>query len=226
MNLFTLSVLVFLISVVVQLVLKNKIKVFSESRLPSGKSGAEIAERMLRDNGIYDVKVISTDGFLTDFYNPVDKTVNLSHDTYHGVNVAAAAVAAHECGHAVQHAEGYAFLQLRSAMVPVLSVSSKYMMFIIFIGFTMINTSLIPLKIGIALFALTTLFSFVTLPVEINASSRALAWIKNNRMMDDDEQKQAKEALMWAAMTYVLAAIGSLAELMRLISVLNNRRDD
>jgi len=192
--------------------------------LSSGRTGAEIAEQMLNDNGIYDVKIVSTDGFLTDYYNPVDRTVNLSPNTYNGSNVAAIAVAAHECGHAVQHARGYAFLQLRSAMVPMLTISSKYMMWIIFLGIMMIRTSLVPLQIGIGLFALTTLFSFITLPVEFNASSRALSWIKNNRVLDFREYRQANEALTWAAMTYVLAAIGSLAELLRLISILNNNR--
>ena len=224
MGLYSVSIIIFILSLIVQFTLKSRIEYFSRSYLSSGRTGAEIAEQMLNDNGIYDVKIVSTDGFLTDYYNPVDRTVNLSPNTYNGSNVAAIAVAAHECGHAVQHARGYAFLQLRSAMVPMLTISSKYMMWIIFLGIMMIRTSLVPLQIGIGLFALTTLFSFITLPVEFNASSRALSWIKNNRVLDFREYRQANEALTWAAMTYVLAAIGSLAELLRLISILNNNR--
>ena len=224
MGLYSVSIIIFILSLIVQFILKSRIEYFSRSYLSSGKTGAEIAEQMLNDNGIYDVKIVSTDGFLTDYYNPVDRTVNLSPNTYNGSNVTAIAVAAHECGHAVQHARGYAFLQLRSAMVPMLTISSKYMMWIIFLGIMMIRTSLVPLQIGIGLFALTTLFSFITLPVEFNASSRALSWIKNNRVLDFREYRQANEALTWAAMTYVLAAIGSLAELLRLISILNNNR--
>jgi Zn-dependent membrane protease YugP len=174
---------------------------------------------MLRDNGIYDVQIISTDGSLTDHYDPTNKTVNLSADVYNERSVAAAAVAAHECGHAVQHAQAYSFLKFRSAMVPALSAVSKFMPFILLAGVLMIRTSLIPLGVGIALFALTTLFSFITLPVEFDASRRALAWMDSNGVVTTQEHAGAKDALWWAAMTYVVAALSSLATLLYYVSI-------
>ena len=208
------------------MVLKSKMTKFSNINLRSGLTGAEIAKKMLNDNGIFDVKIVSVNGFLTDHYNPLNKTVNLSEDVFYGNNVAAAAVAAHECGHAVQHARGYAFLKLRSAMVPMMAISSRWLSWLIFGGILFMRTSLFPLKLGILLYAITTLFSFITLPVEVNASNRALSWMKEKNVAFGEENKQAQEALTWAAMTYVVAALGSLAELLRLLSFVNRRSDD
>ncbi|MBX0333767.1 zinc metallopeptidase [Pontibacter sp. HSC-14F20] len=205
--------------------LKSKFKKYSEIPLQSGYTGREIAEMMLADNGIHDVKVISVAGRLTDHYNPADKTVNLSEYVYEARSAAAAAVAAHECGHAVQHARAYGFLKFRSAMVPALSIASRYMQWIILIGIFMLQTTPIPLTIGVALFGLTTIFSFVTLPVEFDASKRALAWISSNNIVSQQELAMSKDALKWAALTYVVAALGSLATLLYYVSLLMGRRD-
>jgi Zn-dependent membrane protease YugP len=182
-------------------------------------SGAEIAQKMLADNGIYDVRVISTPGQLTDHYNPVDKTVNLSEAVYHQRNAAAAAVAAHECGHAVQHAVGYEWLQMRSKLVPIVNVASSFMQWILLAGILMIKTFPQLLLIGIVIFALTTLFSIVTLPVEYDASNRALVWLKNKNMLNRAEYDGAEDSLKWAARTYVVAALGSIATLLYYISI-------
>jgi uncharacterized protein len=222
---YLILILVMLISWAVSWRLKSKFKEYSQIGLASNLSGKEIAEKMLQDNGVYDVRVLSVEGQLTDHYNPANKTVNLSPEVYHGRSAAAAAVAAHECGHAVQHATAYTFLKFRSAMVPALSVASSYMQWIILIGILMINTTVIPLTIGVALFALTTIFSFVTLPVEFDASRRALAWIDRRGIVTSREHEMAKDALWWAAMTYVVAAIGSLATLLYYVSLLMGRRD-
>ena len=219
-----LMIVIFGFSMFVSWRLKSKFNEYSQIGLTNGLSGAEIAERMLRENGIYDVRVVSTEGMLTDNYNPQEKTVNLSNDVYYGRSVSAAAVAAHECGHAVQHKVAYAPLQFRSAMVPVLSVSSQYMQWVILAGFLMLRYTPLPLEIGVALFALTTLFSFVTLPVEFDASRRALAWIKTNNVVNDREYVYAKDALWWAATTYVVAALGSLATLLYYVSILSGSR--
>lgn len=205
--------------------LKSKFKKYSQIGLRSGISGAEAAAQMLRDNGIHDVRILSTPGRLTDHYNPADKTVNLSGDVYHGRSAASVAVATHEVGHAVQHAKAYSMLKFRSAMVPVLNVSSQYLSWIILIGIFMINTTPIPLLLGIGIFALTTVFSFVTLPVEFDASRRALAWMDNQRIVSSQEHSMAKDALKWAAMTYVVAALASLAQLLYLVSIFLGRRD-
>jgi uncharacterized protein len=205
--------------------LKSKFKKYSEIPLQSGYTGREIAEMMLADNGIHDVKVISVAGRLTDHYNPADKTVNLSEYVYEARSAAAAAVAAHECGHAVQHAKAYSFLKFRSAMVPALSIASRYMQWIILIGIFMLQTTPVPLAIGVALFGLTTIFSFVTLPVEFDASKRALAWISSNNIVTQQELAMSKDALKWAAMTYVVAALGSLATLLYYVSLLMGRRN-
>ncbi len=204
--------------------LKSKFNEYAQIGLSNGLSGAEVAEKMLRDNNIYDVRVVSVEGMLTDHYNPADKTVNLSADVYYGRSVSSAAVAAHECGHAVQHAVAYAPLQLRSAIVPFVSLSSQYMPWVILLGVFMINTSLLPLTIGVGLFAVTTLFSFITLPVEFDASRRALAWVQNRGVVTEREYGYAKDALWWAAMTYVVAALGSLATLLYYVSILNGGR--
>lgn len=204
--------------------LKSKFTKYSKVPLTNGMTGKDIAQKMLHDNGIYDVEVVSTDGMLTDNYNPTNKTVNLSEGVYHSNSVAAAAVAAHECGHAVQHAKAYGPLTLRSALVPMVSFSSKWVMWVILAGIFTINTFPQLLWIGIGLFAITTIFSFVTLPVEIDASRRALAWLNTTQIVQGDSSKQAKDALKWAAYTYVVAALGSLATLIYYILIASNRR--
>jgi Zn-dependent membrane protease YugP len=204
--------------------LKNKFEKYSKLHLRNGMSGQEIAEKMLADHGIRDVKVISTPGQLTDHYNPVDKTVNLSEAVYTQRNAAAAAVAAHECGHAVQHATAYSWLTMRSQLVPIVNIASSYMQWILLGGILMVNTFPQLLLIGIVIFAATTLFSIVTLPVEYDASNRALAWLENKRMLSQEEQAGAKDALKWAARTYVVAALGSIATLLYYISIYMNRR--
>ncbi len=214
-----------ILSFVISMRFKSKFKEYSEQMLLNGLSGREIAEKMLKDHGISDVKVISVEGSLTDHYNPADKTVNLSPDVYHGRSVAAAAVAAHECGHAVQHATAYSWLQFRSAMVPALSVSSRYMHWVLLGGILMLNTFPTLLFIGIALLALTTVFSFVTLPVEFDASNRAIAWLESNNITQRNETETAKSALKWAASTYVIAALSSLATLVYYIMIYMGRRD-
>ncbi len=222
-----LMIVIFGVSAFVSWRLKSKFNEYSQIALSNGLSGAEIAQHMLNENGIYDVRVLSTEGMLTDHYNPQDKTVNLSSDVYYGRSVAAAAVAAHECGHAVQHQKAYAPLKLRSALVPALSVASQYMQWIILAGIFLLNTTPIPLAIGVGLFALTTLFSFITLPVEFDASRRALAWIQSHNVVTEREYGFAKDALWWAAMTYVVAALGSLATLLYYASLLSGgRRSD
>lgn len=208
--------------------LKSKFAKYSEIPLSGGLSGSEIANNMLYDAGINNVKVISVDGQLTDHYNPTDRTVNLSHDVFYGRSVAAAAVAAHECGHAVQHAKSYAWLRMRSQLVPVVSATSRYMQWILLAGIVLINVSPLPLGIGIALFSLTTLFSFITLPVEFDASSRALKWLETARITNPSNHAYAKDALKWAAMTYVVAALGSLATLVYYLMIFmgNQRRSN
>ncbi|HPR29201.1 MAG TPA: zinc metallopeptidase, partial [Chitinophagales bacterium] len=189
-----------------------------------GLTGRDIAERMLRENGIDDVQVISVAGQLTDHYNPQNKTVNLSEGVYNSNSIAAAAVAAHECGHAVQHAKGYAWLELRSQLVPVVSIASQWVMWVILAGILLINTFPSLLLIGIILFGATTLFSFVTLPVEFDASRRAIAWLGQSSVAGTMEMSKAKDALRWAASTYVVAALGSLATLLYYIMIYTSRR--
>ena len=210
---------IMLVSWLIQWRLRSKFKQYSQVSLQSGLSGAQIAEMMLADHGITDVRIISTDGQLTDHYNPTDKTVNLSEGVYAERTAAAAAIAAHECGHAVQHATAYSMLGFRSAMVPALSAVSTWMPWVLMAGVFLINRSLIPLGVGIALFSLTTLFAFVTLPVEFDASRRALAWIDKRGVVTAQEHGMAKDALWWAAMTYVVAAISSLATLLYYVTI-------
>ena len=205
-------------------VLKSKFRKYSKIPVAGGLTGRDIAERMLRENGIHDVQVISVAGQLTDHYNPQNKTVNLSEGVYNSNSIAAAAVAAHECGHAVQHATGYAWLQLRSQLVPVVSIASQWVMWIILAGILLINTFPSLMLIGIVLFAATTLFSFVTLPVEFDASRRAIAWLNNSSVAGTMEMGYAKDALRWAASTYVVAALGSLATLLYYIMIYTSRR--
>ena len=205
--------------------LKSKFQKYAQEPLRSNFSGEEIAVKMLAD---HDVRVISVEGQLTDHYNPADKTVNLSNDVFHGRNAAAAAVAAHECGHAVQHARAYSFLQFRSAMVPILNVANGFMPILLMIGMMILYSTgnALLLSIGVALFALATLFSFVTLPVEFDASNRALAWIKSEGIVTPTEYEMSKDALWWAAMTYVVAALGMLAQLLYYLNLLGGRRSD
>ena len=221
---YIIGILIFLVSLIVSNRLKSKFKKYSESHLRSNLSGKEIAEKMLADHGIRDVRVISVEGHLTDHYNPVDKTVNLSPAVYHERNVAAAAVASHECGHAVQHANAYSMLKMRSSLVPMVSFASRWMQWIILAGILLINPFPALLLAGIVLFAFTTIFSFITLPVEFDASRRALAWIRTNNVVTMEEHVMAKDALKWAALTYVVAAIGSLATLLYYVMIYLNRR--
>ncbi|MEA5259291.1 zinc metallopeptidase [Arcicella aquatica] len=216
------------IGMFVQWRLKSKFQKYSEIGLANGLSGQEIADKMLRDNGIYDVRIISVEGQLTDHYNPADKTVNLSPDVYYGRSASAAAVAAHECGHAVQHAKAYSMLQFRSAMVPVLSIASNFMPMALMIGVMLLyfTGNKLVLTIGVAMFALATLFSFITLPVEFDASRRALAWMSQRNVVTQREHEMAKDALWWAAMTYVAAALGMLAQLLYYVSLLSGRRSN
>ncbi len=216
--------LIALVGGLVQWRLKSKFAKYSKLSLRNGLSGKEIAEKMLKDHGIFDVQVISTPGRLTDHYNPLNKTVNLSEAVYLERNAAAAAVAAHECGHAVQHAVSYEWLQLRSKMVPMVSVSGQLAQWVIIAGILMINSFPILLPIGIALFAATVVFTFVTLPVEYDASNRALAWLQNKNMLTQEEHAGAKDALSWAARTYVVAAVGALITLAYYILIYLNRR--
>ena len=213
-------------SLLVQYMLKSRFAKYSKEFLPSGMTGREIAEKMLHDNGIYDVTVGCIEGQLTDHYNPTNKTLNLSRDVYNGSSVAAAAVAAHECGHAVQHATAYRWLGLRSAMVPSVTVGSKFSMWLIIGGLLLATISSLGYwvaVVGVALFAVTTLFAFVTLPVEFNASNRALAWLESSGMLSGIQHSHAKDALRWAARTYVVAALSSLAYLLYYVSLLNRR---
>lgn len=212
-----------ILSYIIQANLKNKFKKFS--KIPIGLTGRDIAMKMLHDNGIYDVKVTCTPGTLTDHYNPANKTVNLSQGVYNSASIAAAAVAAHECGHALQHAKAYAPLKMRSALVPIVSFSSNIMMWVLLAGILTVETFPQLLLAGIVLFATTTLFSFITLPVEIDASRRALAWLQGAGITNASNQKYASSALRSAAYTYVIAAISSLATLLYYIMIYMNRRD-
>jgi len=225
---YLLAGIIFLVSMYVSNQLKSKFKKYSKIQLKNGLSGKEIAEKMLSDNGINDVQVVSVKGKLTDHYNPVNKTVNLSDAVYAQRNAAAAAVAAHECGHAVQHATAYSWLTLRSQIVPAVGFSSKMSNFMIMAGLILMYSgstlgSMLFLA-GIVLFAMTTLFTFITLPVEFDASNRALSWLENKNMVTQEEHAGAKDALKWAARTYVVAALGSLATLLYFISMFLGRR--
>ena len=217
-------ILVMVVSFIAQNTLQSRFGKYSRVRNSNGMTGAEIASMMLRQNGIYDVRVECIEGQLTDHYNPQTKTVNLSRSVYEGNSIAAAAVAAHECGHVIQHATGYAPVKLRSALVPVVSFCNSTVQWVLLIGVIMINITPALLYLGIALFAMTTLFSFVTLPVEINASYRAINWLTSNNIADSVTKPMAIDALKWAAYTYVIAAIGSLATLLYYIG-LASRRD-
>lgn len=216
------------IGFLVQYRLKSKFKQYSEHPLFSGLTGKQVAEKMLKENGIYDVKVVSVDGFLSDHYNPVNKTVNLSPDVYNSSSIAAAAVAAHECGHAVQHATAYQWLMLRSRLVPVVQVSTTLSQWVLAIGVGILGFgggNPTVLLVGIMLFAASTLFSVITLPVEFDASNRALAWLNHTNITNGQEHEGAKDALKWAAMTYVVAALASIVTLVQYILIYMSRRD-
>ena len=219
-----LIIVIGLVGLLVQWKLKSVFAKYSKVMSPGWLTGAQIAQKMLNDNGIYDVSVTCVKGQLTDHYNPSKKTVNLSEDVYRMNSVSAAAVAAHECGHAVQHKVGYAPLRLRSALVPAVNISSKLSMIVIIIGLLIINIFPALFWVGIAMFAMVFLFSVITLPVEFNASRRALAWLQSSNALGETELAQAKEALRWAASTYVVAALSSLASLLYYIGLGNSRR--
>ena len=220
-----LFIAIALISYLVQANLKSKFERFSKIPLPNGMTGRDVAIKMLHDNGIYDVQVISTPGMLTDHYNPMNKTVNLSEGVYGECSIAAAAVAAHECGHAVQHARAYAPLRMRSAMVPIVQFSSSIVSWVLLAGMLLMNTFSGLLFLGILLFAVTTLFSFITLPVEIDASRRALVWLNTAGVTNVNTHDKATEALKSAAYTYVVAALSSLATLVYYIMIYMSRRE-
>ena len=223
---------IMLASMFVQNRLKSKFAHYSNVHLRNGMSGKEIAEKMLADHGIHDVKVISVEGQLTDHYNPMNKTVNLSESVYMERNAAAAAVAAHECGHAVQHAVGYSMLQLRSKLVPIVNISSNLVQFVLMAGIAMIAMQAamgqVVFLIGVILFAMTTLFAFVTLPVEYDASNRAMRWLKQTGTITREELEGAEDSLKWAARTYLVAALGSLAQLLYYVSMFlgSNKREE
>ena len=214
------------ISLIVSMILKGKFSKYSKIPLANGMSGKQVAEKMLRDNGIYDVKVTASQGFLSDHYNPANKTVNLSPEVYEGTSISSAAVAAHECGHAVQHANSYSWLAMRSRLVPVVQLTSNIVNIVLLIGVIMAasgNTSL--LLVGIAMMAITVLFTLITLPVEFDASQRALAWLETTNVTNTTEYPKAKDALKWAAMTYVVAALAAVVTLVQYIMVYLGSRD-
>ncbi len=224
-SIFVVSIIFLFISMLVSGRLKSKFMAYSQMPLNSGLSGKEVAEKMLRENGIYDVKVVSVPGFLSDHYNPQTKTVNLSPEVFSGSSIASAAVASHECGHAVQHATAYNWLMMRSRLVPVVQFSSNIVQWVLLGGVLLINVFPALLLSGIVLFAMTTLFAFITLPVEYDASNRALAWLDKTNVTMPQEHDKAKDALKWAALTYVVAAIASLATLLQYISIFMGNRD-
>lgn len=229
LGIMAVSIIFMVIGMVVQARLKSKFRQYSEVPTTSGLSGREIAEKMLRDNAIYDVQVVSVPGFLSDHYDPTKKTVNLSPDVYEGRNVAAAAVAAHECGHAVQHATAYSMLMLRSRLVPITQISTSLSQWVIIAGLGILGFgggNQTVLLIGIILFAISTLFSVVTLPVEFDASSRALKWLDQTHLTRTEEHEKATDALKWAALTYVVAALASIAMLVQYIMIYQSRSRD
>lgn len=225
MNIWVIMIIVMVLSYIIQLTLNSKFDKYSRIPGPHGLTGADVARLMLRQNGINDVTVQSVSGKLTDHFNPQDMTINLSEGVYNSTSVAACAVAAHETGHAIQHATGYAPLRLRSALIPVVTFANNTVQWVLLLGVIMINVFPPLLWIGIGLFAMTTLFSLVTLPVEINASQRAIAWLAGSGVVDDSTKPYAVDALKWAAYTYVIAAIGSLATLFYYIGIANSRKD-
>lgn len=225
-SIFLVSILFIGISMVVSMILKSRFAAYSKIPLASRLTGKDVAEKMLRENGIYDVKVISVEGFLSDHYNPADKTINLSPDVYTNYSVAAAAVAAHETGHAVQHATAYAWLNIRSKLVPAVQFSSTIVNWILLIGVFMASSGNPTLLLaGIGLFTVTVIFSLITLPVEFDASRRALAWLQHTNVTNPQEYPKAKNALTWAAMTYVVAALAAVVTLIQYVMVYMGSRD-
>jgi uncharacterized protein len=224
MNIWIIFIAFMILSWIVSMTLKSKVAKYSKIPIDNGMSGRDVAEKMLRDNGITGVRIESVPGQLTDHYNPADKTINLSPEVYNGRSISSAAVAAHETGHAVQHARAYAWLGFRSQLVPVVSFTSKWVQWILLAGILMVRTFPALLLVGIILFALTTLFSFITLPVEIDASRRALAWLSNSGVTSYQNHDKAQDALKWAAYTYVIAALGSLATLLYYIMIFTGSR--
>lgn len=216
---FPLMIAIMVVGMIVSYILQGKMNKYKQVPLRAGLTGREVAEKMLKENGVYDVKITSVEGFLTDHYNPLEKTVNLSPDVYNGTSISAAAVAAHECGHAVQHATAYTWLNLRSKLVPAVQLSANIVQWVLLGGILLIKVFPTLLLIGIIMFAATTLFSLITLPVEFDASKRALAWLSKTNITNNEEFPKAKEALNWAAMTYVIAAISSLITLLYYISI-------
>lgn len=226
-SIMIISILFLLLSLLISGVLKSKFRTYSKLPLASGLTGAEVAAKMLQENMIFDVKITSVNGFMSDHYNPANKTINLSPEVYSGTSVAAAAVAAHECGHAVQHATAYQWLTLRSKLVPVVQFSSGIVQWILLAGILMINAFPQLLLVGIIIFAVTTLFSLITLPVEFDASRRALAWLDTARVTSSYEHPKAKDALKWAALTYVVAALAAVATLVQYVMIfMGARRED
>jgi uncharacterized protein len=228
-GIMVISLLFMGLGMLVQYRLKSKFTQYSKVPTSSGLSGAAIAQKMLKDNGIYDVQVVSVNGFLSDHYNPVDKTVNLSPEVFNGQTIAAAAIAAHECGHAVQHATAYSMLQLRSKLVPVVKIGSTLSQWVIIAGLGMLGFgggNPTVLLIGIILFATTTLFSVITLPVEFDATNRALKWLNTANITTPQEHEGAKDALKWAALTYVVSALASIAMLVQYLLIYMSRSND
>lgn len=219
---YLLIIAIGLIGLIVQMRLQSVFKKYSREPFPGGFTGKDVAEKMLHDHGIYDVKVVSTRGHLTDHYNPATRTVNLSESVYGSASIAAAAVAAHECGHAVQHAQGYAPLRLRSALVPIIQFSSNISTWVIIIGILVINTIPAIFWVGIATIAASALFSIVTLPVEYNASERALAWLEGGRVLSPEQMRGATVSLRWAARTYLVAALSAIATLLYYLDFVRN----
>jgi uncharacterized protein len=226
MSIWVIFIGFMLLSWIVSSRMKSKFKKYSKIPLSNGMTGRDVVEKMLRDHGISNVKVGSIDGQLTDHYNPVDRTINLSKEVYNGSNIAAAAVAAHECGHAVQHANAYAWLGFRSKLVPTVSFASKYVQWILLAGILLVQKFPGILIFGVGLFALTTIFSIITLPVEVNASKRALVWLRNSGISTYETHEKAEDALRWAAYTYFIAALGSIATLLYYVMILVGARNN
>ncbi len=218
-----LIIVIGIVGMLVQWRLQSVFTKYSHVRTSNGMTGRDVAEKMLRDNGIYDVRVTSTQGHLTDHYNPADKTVNLSESVYNSPSIAAAAVAAHECGHAVQHARGYAWLEMRSKLVPLISITSRFSTWVIILGMLTINTFPALFWVGILMIAASALFSVITLPVEYNASARALDWLRSTRTLDDSQMEGATISLRWAARTYLVAALSAIATLLYYLGFARNR---
>ena len=218
-----LIIVIGIVGMLVQWRLQSVFTKYSHVRTSNGMTGRDVAEKMLRDNGIYDVRVTSTPGHLTDHYNPANKTVNLSESVYNSPSIAAAAVAAHECGHAVQHARGYAWLEMRSKLVPLISITSRFSTWVIILGMLTINTFPALFWVGILMIAASALFSVITLPVEYNASERALDWLRSTRTLDDSQMEGATISLRWAARTYLVAALSAIATLLYYLGFARNR---